>query len=73
MKILKILKCIKCIKKNKSSVLKLKKKENIITCMKCKEVYPVYNGIPVILSKEGDFHHLRRALLPAKYRINQKI
>lgn len=73
MKILKILKCIKCIKKNKSSKLLLKKKENIISCSMCKQVYPLYNGIPVIISKEGDFHHLRRALLPAKYRINHKI
>jgi uncharacterized protein YbaR (Trm112 family) len=73
MKILKILKCIKCLKKSKKSILKLKKKDNIISCSTCKEVYPVYEGIPVILSKEGDFHHLRRALLPAKYRINQKI
>ena len=71
MKLIKILRCLKCLKKNKNSKLKIKK--NVIVCSKCKEAYPIYEGVPVMLSKEGDFHHLRRALLPAKYRVNQKI
>lgn len=71
MKILKILCCINCINKKKSK-LRFKKKENVIYCIKCNEKYPVYRGIPVIVSKSGDFHHLRKALLPAKYRVSLK-
>lgn len=72
MKILKILRCLNCIKKGRNSKLNYLKKENVITCPKCREKYPVYEGIPVIVSKSGDFHHLRRALLPAKYRVSYK-
>jgi uncharacterized protein YbaR (Trm112 family) len=73
MKIIKILRCIECLIKKKNSKLKVDKKNKVISCLKCKEKYPIYENIPVIISKSGDFHHLRRALLPAKYRVNQKI
>lgn len=69
--ILSIVRCLRCLKKKINSKVKVKNK--IIICIKCKEVYPMYEGVPVLISKKGDFHHLRRALLPAKYRISYKI
>ena len=58
--------CINC--KNKK---KLIKKPFFFKCSKCNYYYPTYNGIPVILNDCNDFYHLRKSLLPAKYRINK--
>lgn len=50
---------------------KLKKKNKLLVCTLCKEVYPIFNNTPVMLTKKNDFFHLRKALLPAKYRVNK--
>lgn len=50
---------------------KLKKIKNILYCKSCKEAYPILNGTPVMLTKKNDFFHLKRALLPAKYRVEK--
>ena len=34
-------------------------------------VYPIYKKIPIMLSEKGDFFHLKKALLPAKYRVKK--
>ena len=58
--------CIKC-KKN----IKLKILKKILICKSCKEAYPVLNGTPVMLIKNNDMFHLKKALLPAKYRVEK--
>ena len=50
---------------------KLKFKNKLLVCKKCKEVYPLFRGIPVMLTKKNDFFHLKKALLPAKYRVEK--
>ena len=65
-KIISDLICIKC-KKNK----KLKLLKKILFCNSCKEAYPILNGIPVMLIKNNDVFNLKRALLPAKYRVEK--
>ncbi len=64
MNVNKYLICIAC---NSS---KLNEEEEYLECMKCKSYFPKYKGVPVMLTDENDFYHLRKALLPAKYRIN---
>tara|TARA_B100000575_G_C22705515_1_gene426010 strand:- start:176 stop:385 length:210 start_codon:yes stop_codon:yes gene_type:complete len=49
----------------------LKQNNKLLICTKCKEVYPVLNGVPVMLTKKNDFFHLKKALLPAKYRVEK--
>jgi len=63
----KIFKCPNCISKNKRGNLKILK--NYYICTSCEEFYPFYKGFPVLLTKEGDFYHLKKALSPAKYRV----
>jgi len=58
--------CVKC-KKNK----KLKLLKKILFCNTCKEAYPMLNGIPVMLIKNNDVFHVKKALLPAKYRVEK--
>ena len=58
--------CIKC-KKNK----KLKLLKKILFCNSCNEAYPILNGTPVMLIKNNDVFNLKRALLPAKYRVEK--
>ena len=65
--------------KNKNEIIcpncrtdkKLKQNNKLLVCTKCKEVYPVFNGIPVMLTKKNDFFHLKKALLQAKYRVEE--
>ena len=68
MKKKKILICPKCVI-NKSGVSKLIIKNSFLICAKCKEYYPIYKGFPVMLTKNNDFYHLKKALSPAKYRV----
>lgn len=56
---------------NCKSDKKLKLLRKLLICIKCKEVYPVLNGIPVMLLKTNDVFHLKKALLPAKYRVEK--
>jgi uncharacterized protein YbaR (Trm112 family) len=72
-KVLSLLRCLSCLKKRKFSRLRVSKREGLVKCNECGEVYPLYKDIPVVLSDAGDFHHLRKALLPIKYRIKGKI
>ena len=58
--------CIKC-KKNK----KLKLLKKILFCNSCKDAYPILYGTPVMLIKNNDVFNLKRALLPAKYRVEK--
>ena len=65
--------------KNKNEIIcpncrkdkKLKQINKLLICTNCKEVYPIFNGIPVMLTKKNDFFHLKKALLPAKYRVEK--
>lgn len=50
---------------------KLKKIKSILYCSNCKEAYPILNGTPVMLTKKNDIFHLKKALLPAKYRVEK--
>ena len=68
-KLIKYLRCLNCIKKKKNS--KLHKVKNFLLCKECGEVYPIYKKIPIMLSEKGDFFHLKKALLPAKYRVEK--
>ena len=63
----KILRCPKCIKKNKKNSLINYK--NYLLCNNCDEYYPKYKGTPIMLTNEDDFYHIRKALLPARYRV----
>tara|TARA_B100000902_G_scaffold399986_1_gene474275 strand:- start:6501 stop:6719 length:219 start_codon:yes stop_codon:yes gene_type:complete len=69
MKLLKYLRCINCIKRKKNS--KLYKLKNKLSCRVCGENYPIFKNIPIMLSEKGDFFHLRKALMPAKYRVKK--
>ena len=69
MELLKYLRCLNCIKRRINS--KLYKSKNNLYCKKCGESYPIYKNIPIILSEKGDFFHLRKALMSAKYRIKK--
>ena len=63
----KIFKCPECSYKDKKN--KLIKKNKFFICNNCKTFYPLYKGLPVLLTREDDFYHLRKALSPAKYRV----
>ena len=63
----KILRCPNCIVKKKQGFLKIYKKKLI--CGNCSDYFPIYNGVPIMLTNKNDFYHLRKALLPARYRI----
>tara|TARA_B110000483_G_C17917601_1_gene435521 strand:- start:394 stop:600 length:207 start_codon:yes stop_codon:yes gene_type:complete len=65
MKIDQILICTFCKSSN------LDDKENYLECIDCKSFFPKYKNRPVMFTDENDFYHLRKALLPAKYRINK--
>jgi uncharacterized protein YbaR (Trm112 family) len=67
MKVHKIFKCPSCIKNRKSCKLVIKKK--FFICNNCKSFYPCYKKFPVLLTLEEDFYHLKKALMPAKYRV----
>ena len=63
----RVFKCPACIKRKKSGILQ--KKKNCLICKKCNAFYPYYKGLPVLLTIEDDFYHLKKALSPAKYRV----
>ena len=63
----KIFKCPVCAKKRKSSKLLIIKKNFL--CNNCKSYYPCYKKFPVLLTLEEDFYHLKKALMPPKYRV----
>ena len=50
---------------------KLKLINKILVCRKCKEAYPKFNGVLVMLTKKNDVFHVKKALLPAKYRVEK--
>jgi uncharacterized protein YbaR (Trm112 family) len=56
---------------NCKSSKKLKLSKKILVCKNCKEIYPILKGVPVMLTKKNDFFHVKKALLPAKYRIEK--
>tara|TARA_B110000037_G_C17087950_1_gene492768 strand:- start:1144 stop:1359 length:216 start_codon:yes stop_codon:yes gene_type:complete len=60
-----ILICTNC---KKSKILNFK---DHLKCSNCDFFYPKYEGVPVMLNDKNDFYHLRKALLPAKYRVNK--
>jgi uncharacterized protein YbaR (Trm112 family) len=49
----------------------LQDEKDHLICSKCSNYFPKYNGIPVMLTNTNDFYHIRKALLPAKYRVNK--
>ena len=65
----KIFQCPECTKNILKAQLILKNKKLI--CKKCKAFYPFYKGLPVLLRNEDDFYHLKKALSPAKYRVEK--
>ena len=69
MKMLNHLRCLNCLKKKRYS--KLYKQKNRLNCKNCKESYPIYKNIPIILSEKGDFFPLRKALMSAEYRVKK--
>jgi len=50
---------------------RLKLVNKILLCRKCNEAYPIFNGILVMLTKKNDIFHVKKALLPAKYRVEK--
>lgn len=58
----KIFNCAKCKKK-------VTYKKNYIICNNCNEYYPIYKNVPIMLTLENDFYHLKKALTPAKFRV----
>ena len=40
-------------------------------CKKCKNFYPYYKKLPVLLTFGNDFYHLKKALTFAKHRVNK--
>jgi len=56
---------------NCKSEKKLVKKKTILVCRKCGEAYPIYKKIPIMLTKNNDIFHVKKALLPAKYRVEK--
>ncbi len=65
----KVFKCPSCAKKRKKNTL-VKKNKSLI-CKKCNTFYPYYKGVPVLLTIQDDFYHLKKALSPAKYRVHK--
>jgi uncharacterized protein YbaR (Trm112 family) len=65
----KIFQCPECARKFLKAELILKNKKLI--CLKCKAFYPFYKGLPVLLRTKDDIYHLKKALLPAKYRVEK--
>jgi|TARA_B110000971_G_C19844841_1_gene424312 uncharacterized protein YbaR (Trm112 family) len=63
----KVFKCPECSSQNKKNILT--KKDKGFICKNCNSFYPIYKGIPVLLSTEDDFYHVKKALSPAKYRV----
>jgi|TARA_B110000858_G_scaffold104971_1_gene120065 uncharacterized protein YbaR (Trm112 family) len=50
---------------------RLKLVNKILLCKKCKEAYPIFNGTLVMLTKKNDIFHVKKALLPARYRVEK--
>jgi uncharacterized protein YbaR (Trm112 family) len=61
--------CPFCSAKKFRHLLKINKVG--LVCNNCKEFYPIYKGLPVLLTFQNDFYHLKKALTPAKYRVNK--
>ena len=49
----------------------LRNKKNGLECRSCKDFFPFYKKIPVMLSFNNDFYHLKKALTSAKQRVNK--
>ena len=49
----------------------LRKKNQGLECKHCKEFFPFYKNLPVMLLFSNDFYHLKKALTSAKYRVNK--
>jgi len=39
----------------------------------CNMVYPIHDGVAVMLTFEGDFYHFRKALDPAEQRVHRQV
>ncbi len=70
MNVLKLYRCPNCItkKKHKSNLIKRK---NGLECNNCKDFFPFYKKLPVMLLFKNDFYHVKKALTSAKYRVNK--
>ena len=66
MKLLKNLVCCKCKSNKKLRILK-----KILLCKNCGEVFPILDKIPIMLTIKDDFFHVKKALLPSKYRVKR--
>ncbi|HAM37840.1 MAG TPA: hypothetical protein DCP53_00345 [Elusimicrobia bacterium] len=60
--LLKMLRCPHCVTRGKKGFLMFSGKWFICKEPDCQRKYPVYKGIPIMLTREGDFYHYKRAL-----------
>jgi len=67
----KIYTCPECSSKNINSNSHLYISSKGMKCKKCKNFYPNYKKLPVLLTFGNDFYHLKKALTFAKHRVNK--
>ena len=70
--LIEILRCPHCVSQGNEGELTL----DIDNWMVCKEQdcgrkYPIYNGIPIMLTENGNYYHYRKGLEPADLRVHK--
>ena len=72
--LIRTLRCPHCAPRGKQGRLGIGK-ENWLVCQEpsCRRKYPVYNGLPVMLTEEGDFYHFRKGLENADLRVHSQL
>lgn len=69
-KLNQLYKCPRCITNKKvKALLQIKKKG--LECKNCKDFFPFYKNLPVMLLFDNDFYHLKKALTNAIQRVNK--
>ena len=67
-----ILRCPHCAPRGKEGLLAVGGGTWLI-CQEpgCGQKYPVHNGLPTMLTEEGDYYHYRKGLEPADLRVHK--
>lgn len=63
--------CPNCASKKIKKNISLFFKKKGLQCKACNGFYPYYKKLPVLLTFENDFYHLKKALTHAKHRVNK--
>ena len=69
----RLLRCPRCAPSKAGALFQRGSERLECTEPDCGMVYPIHEGVAVMLTFEGDFYHLRKALDPAEQRVNRQV